>query len=144
MGVHTLDSLLCDATARKVHQWSMVVLVAIAFLLPAVPGIALLTVAGAIMLIGNFWLPADVLGQLTWRVLEPAGILRRCETHVDIETRRMARVIGGSAWLVSALLLMVHVPVVPWVIALVVAAMVAIDAGNDFCAYCFLVGVLRR
>lgn len=144
MSMATLDSLLSDSTARKVHQWAMVAIVAIAFLLPGVPGAALLAAAGAVMLVGNFWLPADVFRQLTWRVLEPGGILRRRETHANIEARRTARVIGGTAWLTSALLVLLHVPALPWVLALGIAVMVALDAANDFCLFCFVVGVLRR
>jgi hypothetical protein len=144
MSVPALDSLLCDSTARKVHQWAMVAVVAIAFLLPDVPGAGLLGAAGAVMLLGNFWLPADVFRQLTWRILEPRGILRRCETHADIESRRTARVIGGTTWLVSAVLVLLHVPVLPWVLALSIAGMVALDAANDICLYCFVVRALRR
>jgi hypothetical protein len=144
MSVPALDSLLCDSTARKVHQWAMVALVAIAFLLPDAGSVAVLAAAAAVMLIGNFWLPADVFRQLTWRVLEPRGILRRCETHADIESRRVARVIGGLVWLASALLVLLHVPVLPWLLAFGIAVMVALDAAGDFCLYCFVVGVLRH
>ena len=133
-----------DVTARKVHQWAMVVLVVFAFLLEGVPGAALLAVAGLVMLVGRFWWPADVFRQLTWRVLEPAGVLRRRDVHEDHDTRRMARVLGGAAWLVSAALLLLGVPVVPWVIAFAIAVMVALDAAVDFCALCYVVSHLDR
>src|ERR1700704_4818944 len=98
---------LYDVTARKVHQWAMVVLVAAGFLLGGPAAVALLTVAGLVMLAGRFWWPADVFRQLTWRVLEPRGLLRRRDVHEDHETRRVARVIGGVVWIVSAALLLV-------------------------------------
>src|SRR6266853_6774438 len=97
---------LYDRTARKAHQWTMVVLVVVGLILGEIPGTLLLVVAGGIMLAGRFWWPADVVRQLTWRVLEPAGILRRDDVHEDHETRRIARIIGGAAWLLAAVLLL--------------------------------------
>ena len=135
---------LFDVTARKVHQWAMVVLIAVAFLVGAPAAAVLLAVAGAVMLVGRFWWPADVFRQLTWRLLEPAGVLRRREVHEDHETRRVARVIGGLAWLLAAVLLLLQVTVLAWVIAFAIAVMVVLDAAVNFCALCFLVARVRR
>jgi uncharacterized protein DUF4395 len=135
---------LHDVTARKVHQWTMVALVVAGFLLGDPLGAVPLVVAGAIMLVGRFWWPADVVRQLTWRVLEPRGLLRRREVHEDHETRRVARVLGGAVWLVAAVLLLLHLAVLAWVLALAIAAMVALDAAADFCVLCFLVARFRR
>jgi Domain of unknown function (DUF4395) len=135
---------LFDVTARKVHQWAMVVLIAVAFLIGPPAAAALLAVAGAVMLVGRFWWPADVFRQLTWRLLEPAGVLRRREVHEDHETRRVARVIGGFAWLLAAVLLLLQVTVLAWVIAFAIAVMVVLDAAVNFCALCFLVARVRR
>jgi len=140
---------LYDRTARKAHQWTMVVLVVAGLILGAIPGTVLLAIAGGIMLVGRFWWPADVVRQLTWRVLEPAGLLKRDDVHEDHETRRIARIIGGAIWLLAALLLSVN-PVVAWVITVPIAVMVALDASLNFCALCFLRaqldqrGILRR
>lgn len=131
-------------TARKVHQWAMVALVAIAFLVEGVPGAVLLAVAGLVMLAGRFWWPADVFRQLTWRVLEPAGLLRRRDVQEDHETRRVARVLGGIAWLAAAALLLLGVPVAAWVVAIPIAVMVALDAAADFCALCLALALMRR
>jgi hypothetical protein len=135
---------LHDVTARRVHQWAMVALVVVAFVVEGVPAAVLLGLASAVMLLGRFWWPADVFRQLTWRVLEPAGLLRRREVHEDHDTRRVARVIGGAAWLVSAALVLAGVPIVAWVIAFAIAVMVALDAAVDFCALCFIVGLAPR
>jgi hypothetical protein len=135
---------LFDVTARKVHQWAMVALVVIAFLLPARAGAALLVLAGAVMLLGRFWWPADVFRQLTWRVLEPAGVLRRHEVHEDHDTRRVARVLGGAVWILAAVLLILNLTIVAWVLAFAIAVMVVLDAAVDFCALCFAVGLVRR
>src|SRR5438270_7896314 len=134
MSTNTGDLPLYDRTARKAHQWTMVVLVVAGLLLGGISGAVLLAVAGAIMLAGRFWWPADVVRQLTWRVLEPAGILRRDDVHEDHETRRIARVLGGSIWLVAAAFLLAGNPVIAWVLTLPIAVMVALDAGLDFCA----------
>lgn len=133
-----------DVTARKAHQWTMVGLVVIGFLLGERWGWIPLVVAGAIMVAGRFWWPADVVRQLTWRVLEPRGILRRVERVEDHATRRVARLIGGVAWLVAAALILVHLPVVAWVIAFAIAVMVVLDAALDFCALCFLTLQVER
>jgi Domain of unknown function (DUF4395) len=144
MSEHTLRAPLFDVTARKVHQWAMVALVALAFLLQGAAAVVLLAAAGVVMLVGRFWWPADVFRQLTWRVLEPAGLLRRREVPEDHETRRVARVLGGALWLAAAALLLLGVPLLAWVIAFAIAVMVALDASVDFCVLCFAVGLVRR
>ena len=135
---------LYDVTARKVHQWAMVALVAAGFLLGGPVAVVLLAVAGLIMLLGRFWWQADVFRQLTWRLLEPYGVLRRREVHEDHETRRIARVLGGTVWLVAAGLLLLHLPLAAWTLAFLVAAMVVLDAALDFCALCFVLHLVRR
>jgi Domain of unknown function (DUF4395) len=144
MSDFALEPPLHDVTARKVHQWTMVALVVVAFLVEGVPAAVLLLLAGAVMLVGRFWWPADVFRQLTWRVLEPAGLLRRRDVHEDHETRRVARVIGGAVWIAAAALLLLGVPVLAWVLALAIAVMVALDAVADFCMLCFVVALARR
>ena len=133
-----------DVTARKTHQWTMVALVVIGFLLGDRLGWLPLLVAGAVMLAGRYWWPADVVRQITWRVLEPRGLLPRVERVEDHDTRRVARVIGGAVWLVAAGLLLVHLSVVAWVLAFAIAVMVVLDAALDFCALCFLLLQMER
>ena len=133
-----------DVTARKTHQWTMVALVVIGFLLGDRLGWLPLLVAGAVMLAGRYWWPADVVRQVTWRVLEPRGLLPRVERVEDHDTRRVARVIGGAVWLVAAGLLLVHLSVVAWVLAFAIAVMVVLDAALDFCALCFLLLQMER
>src|SRR5437016_10715326 len=127
MPAASMETPLYDRTARKAHQWSMVVLAAAGLILQGIPGVLLLTLAGIVMLAGRFWWPADVVRQLTWRVLEPAGILKRDDVQEDHETRRVARIIGGVLWLLAAALLEVN-PVLAWVITIPIAVMVVLDA----------------
>jgi hypothetical protein len=135
---------LFDVTARKVHQWAMVALVAAGFLLGGAGAVVLLAIAGVVMLFGRFWWQLDVFRQLTWRLLEPYGVLKRREVHEDHETRRIARVLGGSVWLLAAVLLVLHLPLLAWTLAFLVAVMVVLDAAFDFCALCFVLHQVRR
>src|SRR5919198_5158766 len=95
-----------DVTARKAHQWSMVLLMALGFVLGEPRGGWLVLLAGAIMLLGRFWWPADLVRQFVWRVVEPAGWLPRIEREEDHATRRVARVLGGLVWLLAAALVL--------------------------------------
>ena len=144
MPAASMETPLYDRTARKAHQWSMVVLAAAGLILQGIPGVLFLTLAGIIMLAGRFWWPADVVRQLVWRVLEPAGILKRDDVHEDHETRRIARTIGGAVWLLAAASLLAGNPVLAWVLTLPIAVMVALDASVDFCALCFVMAQLDR
>jgi hypothetical protein len=140
----TVDLPLYDRTARKAHQWTMVVLVAAGLVLQGVAGGLLIAVAGAVMLLGRFWWPADLVRQLVWRVLEPRAILTRDDVHEDHEKRRIARIIGGAVWLVGAGLLLAGNAVLAWVLCLPIVVMVALDASLDFCALCFVMAQLGR
>ena len=136
---------LYDVTARKAHQWTMVALIALGFVLGEPRGAWALALAGAIMLVGRFWWPADLVRQFVWRVAEPAGWLPRIEREEDHATRRVARALGGAIWLLAALLVATGtVTVVAWAFAAGIAIMVALDASVDFCALCFLVARLDR
>src|SRR5882762_6775413 len=103
-----------DVTARKAHQWTMVFLVALGFILGEPRGAIPLALAGAIMLVGRFWWPADVVRQFVWRVAEPAGWLKRIDREEDHATRRIARVLGGVIWLVCAGLLFTDLAILAW------------------------------
>jgi hypothetical protein len=133
-----------DVTARKAHQWTMVVLVALSFVLGTPWGALPLALAGAIMLVGRFWWPADLVRQFVWRVAEPTGLLRRVEREEDHATRRTARVMGGFVWLTGAALVLGGLAWAAWVLAGLIAVMVVLDASVDFCALCFVVGRLDR
>ncbi len=133
-----------DVTARKAHQWSMVALVVLGFVLGEPRGAWPLIFAGGIMLIGRFWWPADLVRQFVWRVAEPSGWLPRIEREEDHATRRIARALGGAVWLLSALLILGGFSVAAWVMSIGIAIMVALDASMDFCVLCFVVARLDR
>jgi hypothetical protein len=133
-----------DVTARKTHQWTMVALVALGFLMGGPAGALPLALAGAVMLLGRFWWQADLVRQFVWRVAEPSGWLRRIEREEDHATRRVARTLGGVIWLVSALLILAGAGVLGWLLSGAIALMVALDASLDFCALCYVVAQLDR
>lgn len=144
MAAITTQLPLYDRTARKAHQWTMIALVLAGLLLSGAAGGLLIAIAGVIMLAGRFWWPADVVRQLVWRVLEPAGVLKRDDVHEDHATRRIARVIGGVLWLIAAGLLVAGYTLLAWILTLLIAAMVALDASLNFCALCFIVAQLGQ
>ncbi|TME30861.1 MAG: DUF4395 domain-containing protein [Chloroflexi bacterium] len=144
MSAATIETPVYDRTARKAHQWTMVALVAAGLILQGIAGTLLLTLAGVIMLAGRFWWPADVVRQLVWRVLEPAGVLKRDDVQEDHETRRVARILGGTIWLLAAVSMLAGNPILAWVLTLPIAVMVSLDASLDFCALCFIVAQLNR
>lgn len=129
-----------DVTARKFHQSVSVALLALAFVLGPPADAWLVGLVGVVMLVGRFWWPADVFRQLTWRVLEPAGILTRREVAEDHSTRRIARALGGAALIAAALALAsLTATAAAWGVVAALAVMIALDAAFDFCALCFVV-----
>ena len=82
-----------DLTARKFHQAACVLFLALAFVIGPAAGRWLVALIGLVLLAGRYWWPADIFRQLVWRVLEPAGLLRRREVQEDHTTRRVARVL---------------------------------------------------
>src|SRR5438552_17068528 len=133
-----------DVTARKAHQWTMVGLIAIGFVLGEPRGAWLLALAGAIMLLGRFWWPADLVRQFVWRVVEPAGWLPRVEREEDHAPRRVARVLGGSVWLHSAILNVGGFSSVARLLWAAIAIKVAVDGSVDFRARYFIGGGVGR
>ena len=133
-----------DVTARKAHQWTMVALVVLGFIPGEPNGAWPLALAGAIMLLGRFWWPADLVRQFVWRLAEPAGWLKRIDREEDHATRRIARVLGGAIWLLCAALVVAGYATPAWVLSGLVAVMVVLDASVDFCALCYLVSHMDR
>lgn len=132
-----------DVTARKFHQGTCVFLLACAFVLGEPVAVGLVTLVGAVMLAGRFWWQADVLRQFVWRVLEPAGIVRARNVQEDHDTRRIARVLGGIVFLVSAVLLALG-QVWAWLLVAAIAVMILLDATFDFCVLCAITYRIAR
>jgi hypothetical protein len=131
-----------DVTARKLHQAACVIVVVGAYVIGPPVSVALLAAIGVILLGGRFWWPLDVFRQIVWRILEPAGIVRRRDVQEDHETRRIARVLGGAILLAAAVLVR-EGQSWAWVGVALIAVMIALDAGFDFCALCAMMHRLR-
>src|SRR3989442_14587971 len=127
-----------DRTARKTPQWTMVVLVAAGLVIQGVAGGLLIALAGLIMLVGRFWWPADLVRQLVWQALEPAGLLKRDDVHEDHETRRVARVIGGAVWGIAAAFMPAGHPAPAGVPSVTCAVVGALGGSLGFWRPCFL------
>ncbi len=132
-----------DVTARKFHQGTCVFLLACGFILGGSVAVGLVTVVGLVMLVGRFWWQADVLRQFVWRVLEPAGILHARQVQEDHDMRRIARVLGGIVFLVSAGLLALG-QVWAWLLVAAIAVMILLDATFDFCVLCAITYRIAR
>jgi hypothetical protein len=126
-----------DATARKFHQYLCVILLVIGFVIGGAPGLALEAIVGVVLLVGRYWWPADIFRQITWRFLEPAGLLHRRDVQEDHSTRRVARVLGGVVILVSGALIAAGLWWA-WLLIGLIGLMIFLDASFDFCALCWL------
>jgi hypothetical protein len=69
----------------------------------------------------------------------------RVEREEDHSTRRVARVLGGTIWLLGAALVATSTAtVLAWIAVAAIAVMVSLDASVDFCALCFVMAGLDR
>jgi hypothetical protein len=140
-----MDNELFDVTARKFHQWGVIALSAVAFLLGGAAGGAIMVAVGLLMIVGRFKDEADLLRGFYQAVLKPRGILRERMVTEDRATRRIARVMGGTIQLVAGVLLIAGVAVpLAWALVGLIAFMIVLDAAFDFCALCFVVHTARR
>src|SRR5438128_1929034 len=92
-----------DVTARKAHQWTMVVLVAVGFVLGAPWGALPLALAGGIMLLGRFWWPADVVRQFlmrAWNARRLRGVLTASNANATPFWESLGEAPDGRATLV--------------------------------------------
>src|SRR5581483_1902784 len=104
-----------DATARKFHQWVVIALSLVAFVLGGTVGGVLMLFVGLVMVLGRFRDEADLFRGFYGAVLVPGGAL----------------VLAGAAVGLA------------WALVLAIALMVALDAALDFCVLCFFVHQLR-
>jgi hypothetical protein len=134
-----------DVTARKFHQWVVVLLSAVAFVLGGTAGAVVMLVVALVMLVGRFRDEGDLFRGFYAAVLVPRGMLRPRLVVEDRATRRIARVLGGTVQLAAALLVLSGTAVeAAWGAVILIALMVTLDAVLDFCALCFVVHQLRR
>ena len=140
-----MQSEMFDVTARKFHQWGVVLLSAIAFVAGGAAGGALMVAVGLLMIVGRFKDEADLLRGIYHSVLKPRGILSERMVAEDRATRRIARVMGGTVQLVAGLLILAGTAEpLAWGLVGLIGFMIVLDAAFDFCALCFVVHTARR
>jgi len=127
-----------DVTARKVHQTAILLLTVGALARGGAGGALLSALAGAVMLVGRFWWPADVFRQFVWKVAEPRGWLTARPVAEDIETRRVARVLGGAGLLGIAAALATGRRPAALGLGLPLGGMILADAVANVCALCLV------
>ncbi len=134
--------LVVDMTAIRFNQACIVVLVALAFLFNQ-PWLVL--AVGAVLALGTA-LPALALFQLFYqKVLRPAGWLKARVHPDDPAPHRFAQGVGATFLLVASLsLLVLHLAILGWVLALMVVVLAAINLFVGFCAGCFVYYQLGR
>ena len=140
-----MQTELFDVTARKFHQWGVVLLSAIAFVIGGPVGGAVMVAVGLLMIVGRFKDEADLLRGFYGAVLKPRGILSERMVSEDRATRRIARVMGGTVQLVAGLLLLAGAAeALAWGLVGLIGFMIVLDAAFDFCALCFVIHTARR
>jgi hypothetical protein len=140
-----MQNELFDVTARKFHQWGVIALSAVAFVVGGPVGGAIMVAVGLLMIVGRFKDEADLLRGFYNAVLKPRGILSERMVTEDRATRRIARVMGGTIQLVAGLLILAGVAVpLAWGLVGLIGFMIVLDAAFDFCALCFVVHTARR
>lgn len=130
---------LFDVTGRKFHQWAVIALSALAFVLGGAAGGAVMLVVGLVMIVGRFRDEADLFRGFYQAVVVPRGILQPRMVSEDRTTRRIARVLGGSVQVLAGLLVLAGIAGVGWALVGLIALMIALDAAFDFCVLCFVV-----
>ena len=131
-----------DVSARKFHQAVCIALLTVAYVVGQL-SVWLVLLVGVVMLLGRFWWPADIFRHLAWRVLEPAGLLKRIDVVEDPSTRRVARVLGG-ALLIAASGLLTAGLMWAWIIVAAIGVMIALDAVFNFCVLCEITYLFGR
>lgn len=130
-----------DRTALRVNQASIIVMLALAFLLDQPWLVALVA---AVMVLGTIT-PQLALFQRFYRdVLRPAGLLKP-DVHAEAAApHRFAQGLGGGVLIAATAALFAGLGVLGWALALVVVALAAINLAFGFCAGCFIYFQLTR
>lgn len=130
-----------DHTALRVHQAIIVALLIVAFLIDQ---LWLVAAVGAVMAVGTIH-PALALFQRLYRdVLRPRGLLRPDMREEDPAPHRFAQGMGAVVLGVALLALLGGAAVAGWALALLVAALAAVNLVFGFCAGCFIFFQLQR
>ena len=130
-----------DRTALRVNQASIVVLLAVGFILDQ-PWLVVFVCA--VMAVGTAFPRAALFQRIYRDLLRPAGLLRP-DIHVeDAAPHRFAQGMGAAVLLAASVALFAGAATLGWGLALVVIALAAINLIFGFCAGCFVYFQLHR
>ncbi|HET8524322.1 MAG TPA: DUF4395 domain-containing protein [Thermomicrobiales bacterium] len=125
-----------DASALRVNQSLIVVLVALAFVLGGTGRWLILFVAASLAL-GAVW-PGRGPFQLFYRhVLRRSGIIQPHPRPDEPGPHRFAQAVGGAFLLIAAIFLFTGVTAAGWLLAWLVAVLALVNLLFGFCAGCF-------
>jgi hypothetical protein len=126
---------LFDRTALRVNQAAIIVLLVVGFVLDQ-PWLA--AFVGAVMALGTAT-PSLALFQRIYRdVLRPGGLLKPDLHEEDPAPHRFAQGMGAAVLLLGVAALFAGLPAIGWGLALLVAALAAVNLVFGFCAGCFV------
>ena len=133
-----------DVTARKFHQWVVVALTVLAFVVGGGFGGIVMVAVGLVMVLGRFLDEADLFRAFYSAFLLPTGRLQPRMRAEDRATRRIARVLGGSIQIAGGVLAAAGAALwLAWGAILLIGLMVALDAALDLCVLCLVVHQFR-
>ncbi len=136
------ETRLVDHTVLRFNQTSIILLLALAFVLN-LPG--LVAFVATVMLVGTFWPNAGLFKLIYLRLLKPAGWLQPKVVPDNPEPHGFAQGVGGIFLVVSSVLLLVlKQQILGWILAGFVAALAALNLLARFCVGCFLYYQLNR
>ena len=134
--------LVVDTTALRFNQASIIVLVALAFVLQQ-PWLAL--AVGVVLAVGTAVQSLALFQQIYRQILRPAGLLKARVHPDDPAPHRFAQGVGAAFLLASGLfLLLTPLLIVGWVLALIVVVLAGVNLFAGFCAGCFVYYQLGR
>lgn len=130
-----------DQTALKFNQASIILLLALAFLLNSVWLVALVA---AVMVVGTVWPEAGLFKLIYARIFKPLGWPKPHVIEDDPRPHLFAQGLGGLFLVASAIALWLNASVVGWTLAAIVIVLAAVNLLLGFCLGCFLYYQLGR
>ncbi|HMO56702.1 MAG TPA: DUF4395 domain-containing protein [Roseiflexaceae bacterium] len=141
MSNQNVSTPMFDRSAVRVNQGTIVLLIAVAFLL----NLPVLVLFVALVLTLGTAVPSLALFQRLYRdVLRPAGLIKPDVHAEDAAPHRFAQGLGATFLLISSLALFGGAASIGWALALIVLALAAVNLLFGFCAGCFIYFQLHR
>jgi hypothetical protein len=136
---------MVDHSALRVNQSGIILTVLVAVLGSAVawPLVWLVPALALVLLVGTVWPQAALFKQIYFRILQPAGLVKPRPVQESPAPHNFAQGLGGVFLLVATLLLPLA-PVAGLALALLVAALAAVNLFLGFCLGCQIYFQLGR